>query len=164
MVSDDFTKVTFTCHLNLYSFNSLILREYLELLCNYDAMPKESDIRSMLEHVNYVIPFANLGEIVRKNLCKELSYFFDAIIKVVSGKISNFDAIITSMQQVAYNILFYRYFDCSNILLIELVVKLGQKDNDSNHIYYAKFIMIIINHFAKEIEVDRKEDTFDCWV
>lgn len=79
-------------------------------------------------------------------------------------KISNFNAITTSMQQITYDILFDRYFDLSNLFLNELVVKLENKENRSNIFIYARFIMIIINHFVKEIEINRKEDTIYCWV
>lgn len=40
----------------MYTLNSLILRDYLELPCNNcDVMPKEIDIKNMLEYVNYII-------------------------------------------------------------------------------------------------------------
>lgn len=126
LVSNDLSEVTFMCKGNEYKLTSLILRECLELPCNNcDAMPDETHIKNMRKSVNYTDHNANLGKIVRQNSRKEWIYFFDTIIKVFSGKISNFDAITTSMQQVAYNILFIRYFDLSNILLIELYAKLG---------------------------------------
>ena len=55
----------------------------------------------------------NFGEVARRYLRREWSYFFDSIIKVFSGKVSNFDAITTSMKLIAYSILYDKYFDLS---------------------------------------------------
>ena len=60
--------------------------------------PTKPDIRTMLHEINYALPDANLGKIVRKNLRKEWIYFFESFIKVFSGKISNFDAITYVIQ------------------------------------------------------------------
>ena len=59
--------------------------------------PYEQKIRTMLREIYYVEPNANLGKIVRNGCRKEWSYFYDSIINVFSGKISNFDAITTIM-------------------------------------------------------------------
>ena len=60
----------------------------------------------MLREINYVEPKANLGKIVRKNLTKEWSYFFDCLIKVFTEKISNFDAITQVVQEISYGVLY----------------------------------------------------------
>ena len=54
----------------------------------------------MLNEINYAVPDANLGKMVRKNLRKEWSYFFDSLIKVFSEKISNFDAVTYVIQKL----------------------------------------------------------------
>lgn len=68
------------------------------------------------------------------------------------------------MQQITYSILFNKYFDLDKLLLNEVIVKLGNKENKTNHIYNARFIMLVINHFVKETEINRMEDTLECWV
>ena len=47
----------------------------------------------MLNDINYAVTpsSVNLGEVSRRHLRREWSYFFDSIIKVFSGKVSNFD-------------------------------------------------------------------------
>ena len=82
---------------NLYSIKGDVLNSCLNLPANTHAKsPIELEIRIMLNEINYIAPDANLGKIVRKNLRKKWSYFFDSLIKIFSGKISNFD-VITSM-------------------------------------------------------------------
>ena len=74
----------------------------------------------MLNEINYVAPDVNLGKIVRKNLGKEWSYFFDSLIKVFSGKISNFDAITSVIQEIAYSILYNNFYNLGETMLIEI--------------------------------------------
>ena len=80
-----------------------------------------------------------------------------------SGKVSNFDAITTSMQLIAYSLLYDKYFDLSRVILTEIGSKLGNKESRANKIYFARFIMITINHLVKEVVLDRKEDKLNCW-
>ena len=94
---------------------------------------------------------------------REWSYFFDSIIKVFSIKVSNFDAITTSMQLIAYSMLYDKYFDLSRVILIEIGSKLGNKDSRAKKIYFSIFIMITINHLVKEVVLERKEDKLECW-
>ena len=91
--------ITFNLKGNSYSINGDVLNASLNLPANTHVIsPSEVDIRKMLNKINYVAPDANLGKIVRKNLRKEWSYFFDSLIKVFSGKIRNFDAITSVIQ------------------------------------------------------------------
>lgn len=101
----------------------------------------------MLEHVNYVVPDANLREIVIKILRKEWNYSFDVIIKVFY-KISDFDAITVSMQHIGYSVPFEKYFSPLFI----------------NKLIFMLFIMIVINHFIETIQVEKESDMFNCWV
>ena len=73
----------------------------------------------MLNKINYVTPDVNLGKIVRKNLRKEWSYFFDSLIKVFSGKISNFDSIIYVIQEIAYGILYNQFCNLGDTIINE---------------------------------------------
>ena len=91
--------ISFNLKGSLYSSNGDVLNSCLNFPANTHAIsPTEIDIRRMLNEINYDVPDANLGKIVRKNLRKEWSYFFDSLIKVFSGKISNFDAITSVIQ------------------------------------------------------------------
>ena len=83
--------ITFNLKGNQYSINGDVLRSYLHLPSNTHAKsPTETEIRLILNEINYVAPDANLGKIVKKNLRKELSYFLDSLIKVFSWKDKNF--------------------------------------------------------------------------
>ena len=65
---------------NSYSVNADILSTCLNLPADtHTTSPTENEIRTMLREINYDEPEANLGKIVRKNLRKEWSYFFDCI-------------------------------------------------------------------------------------
>ena len=98
--------ITFNLKGSLYSINEDVLNACLNLPANTHAKsPSESEIRKMLTEINYVIPDANLGKIVRKNLRKEWRYFFDSLIKGFFGKISNFNVITSVIQESAYGIL-----------------------------------------------------------
>ena len=107
---------------------------------------------------------ANLGKIVRKNLWKEWSYFFDSLIKVFSGKISNFDAITSVIQEIAYGVLYNHFHDLGELLIIEIGTKLGNIESRGKNIYYARFIMLIANHVAPNLIVDQPENKLICWV
>ena len=67
------------------------------------------------------------------------------------------------MQLIAYNILYDKYFDLRNLILTEIVLKLGNKESRVNRIYFARFIMMCINHLVKEVVLDRQEDKLNCW-
>ena len=141
--------ITFNLKGNLYSINGDVLNACLNLPANTHAKsPIELDIRKMLTEINYDVPDANLGKIVRKNLRKEWSYFFDSLIKVFSGKISNFDAITFVIQEIAYGILYNHFHDLGELIIIEIGIKLGNIESRSKNIYYARFIMLIANHVA----------------
>ena len=105
----------------------------------------------MLSDLNNVMTpsSVNLGEVSRRYLMRECSYFFDSIIKVFSGKVSNFDVITTSMQLTVYSVLYDKYFDLSKLILTEIELKLGNKESRVNKIYFARFIMITINHLVQ---------------
>ena len=82
----------------------------------------------MLRETNYAEPDAKLSEkIARKNNRKEWSYFYVSIIKIFSGKISNFDDIITVLQELAYEILYNHFHNIDALILNEIGCKLGKK-------------------------------------
>ena len=92
-----------------------------------------------------------------------MELLIDFIIKVFSGKVSNFDTIITSMQLISYSLMYDKYFDLSRVILTEIGSNLGNKESRANKIYFSRFIMININHLVKEVVLDRKEDKINCW-
>ena len=157
--------ITFNLKGNSYSINGDVLNASLNLPANTHAKsPSEVDIRKMLNEINYVVPDANLGKIVRKNLRKEWSYFFDSLIKVFSEKISNFDAITSVIQEIAYGVLYNHFHDLGELIIIEIGTKLGNIESRSKNIYYARFIMLIANHVAPNLVVDQPENQLVCWV
>ena len=79
----------------------------------------------MLSDLNYAVTPSSvyLGEVARRYLRREWSYFFDSIIKVFSQKVSNFDSITTSMQLISYSVLYDKYFDLSKLILTKIGLK-----------------------------------------
>ena len=118
----------------------------------------------MLNKINYDVPDANLGKIVRKNLRKEWSYLFDSLIKVFSGKISNFDDITSVIQEIAYGILYNHFYNIGETIIIEIGTNLVNIEYRSKNIYYVRFIMLIANHVAPNLVLDHPENKLACWV
>ena len=159
-------KISFICKGKPYTLSTAVLSDALRLPeNNCSSLASDEEIRQMLSDINYdVTPSSvNLGEVAKRHLRIEWRYFFNSIIKVFSGKVSNFDAITTSMQLIAYNILYDKYFDLSNLILTKIVLKLGNKESRVNKIYFFRFIMIAINHLVREIVLDREGDKLYCW-
>ena len=93
--------LTFNLKGNYYSINGDVLSTCLKLSVNTrTSSPNAIEIRVMLNEIKYVEPESNLGKIVRKNLRKKWSYFFDCLIKVFTGKINNFDVITKVVQEL----------------------------------------------------------------
>ena len=67
------------------------------------------------------------------------------------------------MQLIAYSVLYDKYSDLSKIILTEIGSKLGNKESRVNKIYFARFIMITINHLVREVVLDRENDKLNCW-
>ena len=118
----------------------------------------------MLIEINYVVPDANLGKIVRKNLRKEWGYFFDSLIKVFSGKIRNFNAITSVIQEIVYEILYNQFYNLGETVIIEIGTKLGNIESRSKNIYYARFIILLANNVAPTLVLDHPENQLACWV
>lgn len=69
-MSNNLSEVSFSYKGNQYILNSLILKECLELPCsNCDAMSSKSDIKNMLENINYVVLHAKSGKIIIEKGC-----------------------------------------------------------------------------------------------
>ena len=157
--------ISFNLKGNLYSINGDVLNTFLNLPNNtHTKSPTETEIRIMLNEINYVVPNANLGKIVRKNLRKKWSYFFDSLIKVFSGKISNFDAITSMIQEIDYGILYNHFHNLRETIIIEIRTNLGNIESRSKNIYYARFILLIANHVAPTLVLDHTENQLACWV
>ena len=163
---EDANEISLICKGKSFNLSTSILGNALRLPeNNFSSLASDEEVRQMLNDINYVVTRSsvNSGEVARRHLRREWSYFFDSIIKVFSGKVSNFDAITTSMQLIAYSILYDKYFDLSNLILIKIGLKLGNKESRANKIYFARFIMITINHLVGEVILDRAEDKLNCW-
>ena len=153
--------ITFNLKGNSYSINGDVLNACLNLPANTHT---KVDSRKMFTEINYSFPNAILGKIVRKNLRKEWSYFFDSLIKVFFGKISNFDDITSVIQEIAYGVLYNHFHDLRELIIIEIGTNLGNIESRSKNIYYAKFIMLIANHVVPNLVVDQPENQLACWV
>ena len=162
---EDANEISFICKGKSYNLSTSVLCNALRLPeNNCSALASDEEVRHMLNDINYAMTSSvNLGEVARRHLRREWSYFFDSIIKVFSGKVSNFDAITTTMQLIAYSILYDKYFDLSNLILTEIVLKLGNKESRTNKIYFSRFIMLAINHLVGEVILDREDDKLNCW-
>ena len=70
-----------------------------------DRLPNDNEILRMLRDMHYNGDMSNLGQILRRHMRKEWSFLCDSIIKVFSGKVSNYDAFTMSMQTISMIIL-----------------------------------------------------------
>ncbi|KAK1403156.1 hypothetical protein POM88_002761 [Heracleum sosnowskyi] len=120
--------ITFVLQGKEHVINSDIISACLNLP-NNSRLEKHSDtdIVNMLNLINYVLLTDNLSKIQRKGMVKEWSFFFDAILKVFSGKISNYDAVTFSMLDIAYMLLSDSFYNLGSLILYELGAKLGNK-------------------------------------
>ena len=161
----EYNSIAFTLKSDNYTLTTDILSVCLSLAENnqHDSLTKQQ-IRTMLREINYAQPDANLGKIVREGCRKEWIYFYDSIIKVFYGKISNFDVVTTVMQELAYAIL-YNHFHYKNALIFNKIgCKLGMKESRSNSIYYYRFIMLVANHVAPILMISKPKENLTCWV
>ena len=150
---------------NLYSINGDVLNSCLNLPANtHVKSPTEPKIRIMLNKINYVVLDANLGKIVMKNLGKKWSFFFDSLIKVFSGEITNFDYITSVIQEIAYDILYNHFYNLGETILNKIGAKLGNIESRNKNIYYARFIMLTANHVAPTLGLDHPGNQLSCWV
>ena len=93
-------EISFICKGKPYPLSTVALSDILRLPeNNCSSLASDEEVRQILSDINYVVTpsSVNLGEVSRRHLRREWSYFFNSIIKVFSGKVSNFDVITTSM-------------------------------------------------------------------
>ena len=57
---------------------------------------------------------------------------------------SNFDAFTTSMQNIVFMLLNDKYYNIGEIVMFEIASKLGTFEKRNKHIYFARYIMLII--------------------
>ena len=163
---EEANEISFICKGKSYNLSTSVLGNALRLPeNNCSSLASDEEVRQMLIDINYAMTpsSVNLGEVARRHLKKEWSYLFDSIIKVFSEKVSNFDVVTTSMQLIAYSILYDKYFDLSNLILTEIVLKLENKESRTNKIYFARFSMIAIKHLVGKVILDREDDKLNCW-
>ncbi|KAK1356234.1 hypothetical protein POM88_049490 [Heracleum sosnowskyi] len=122
----------------------------------------DSDVVNMLNSINYALPTSNLSKIQRRCKVKEWSFFFDAILKVFSGKISNYDAVTFSMLDISHMLLSDSYYNLGSLILFELGAKLGNKVqnkrfledlNRMNHNNEVQLVYLPIINAAQEEQV-----------
>ena len=65
----------------------------------------DTDVVNMLNSLGYSLDTSSLGGIKRWGLRKEWSFLSDAFIKLFSVKISDFDAIISTLINMLYMLL-----------------------------------------------------------
>ena len=118
----------------------------------------------MLRDMHYNGDLSNLGQILRRHMRKEWSFLCDTFIKVFSGKVSNYDAFTMSMQTMFHMLLTDEYFNICDLVLYEIVAKLGPHVDRPRNIYFARFLMIIANHLVKNLVIAQPDNTLDCWL
>ena len=67
------------------------------------------------------------------------------------------------MHLIPYNLLYDEYFTLSNVIINVIEAKLGKVASRENNIYFARFIMMCINHLVKKVELDSATDQLPCW-
>ena len=145
--------LTFNLNGKSYSIDGDVLSTCLNFFANtHTSSPTETEIKVMLNDINYVELESNLGKIVRKKLRKEWSYFFDCIIKVFIEKISNFDVITQVVQEIAYGVLFNHFHNLGDTIFNGTGFELGNTESRHKNIYFARFIMLLTIHVAPEME------------
>ena len=141
--------LTFNLKGNSYSVNADVLSACLYLpVDTHTASPTKTEIRTMLGELNYDEPEANLGKIVRKNLRKEWSYFFDCLIKVFTGKICKFDAITQVVQKIAYGVIYNHFHKLGETIIGEIGFQLCNTESRPKNIYFARFFMLLAKNIA----------------
>lgn len=146
--------ISFTLKNSSYIVNANLMNTCLKIPdYNSTASPTDDEIRSMLRSMNYNLDSSNLCQIKRKGLRREWSFLCDDFIKAFSGKISNFDAITTTMLELLYCLLNDKYYNFGELVIAEISAKLGSKENRQKNIYYARFIMLMTNKIADELVI-----------
>ena len=148
-----------------YNINGETVRAALKLPRNStDRVPTDDEIVRMLRDMHYNGDLSNLGQILRRHIRKEWSFLCNSFIKVFSGKVSNYDAFTMSMQTMFHMLLTDEYFNIGDLVLFEIVAKLGPHEDRPRNIYFARFLMIIANHLVKNLATTQPDNTLDCWV
>ena len=163
----DSTSKTLSVSINgtSYNINGETVRAALHLPKNStDRLPSDSEIVSMLRDMHYNGDLSCLGQILRRYMRKEWSFLCDSFIKVFSGKVSNYDAFTMSMQSMFYMLMTDDYYNIGDLVLFEIVAKLGPHEGRPNNVYFARFLMMIANHLVKNLVIAQPENKLDCWV
>ena len=125
---------------NTYAITGETVPKALKLLENStDRVPDDLEIVRMLVDMNYNGDMYNFGQIYRRCIRNKWTFLCDSIIKAFSGKVSNFDAFTTSIQVIAYMLFTADYFNIGELVLYEIVAKLGPHEKRTKNIYFARF-------------------------
>ena len=126
-----------------------------------NRLPNDNEILQMLRDMHYNGDMSNLGQILRRHMRKKWSFLCDSIIKVFSGKVSNYDAFTMSIQVIAHMMLTDDYFNIGELVLFEIVAKLGHPEGRAKNIYFARFLMIIVNYLVKNLVITQPDNKLD---
>ena len=149
----------------IYNIDGETVRVSVKLPRNStDRVPNDNEIVRMLRDMHYNGDLSNLGHILRRHMRKEWSFLCDSFIKVFSGKVSNYDAFTMSMQTMLHMLLTDDYFNIGDLVLYEIIAKLGPHEDRPKNIYFARFLMIIANHLIKNLVIAQPDNKLDCWV
>lgn len=125
---------------------------HLPVSVNFENVPSDDNVRTMLSELGYNGPLDNMSQLNRSFLRKEWSFFFDQIAKCFTGKCSSFQQITSVTSHIAYSLLYDRVINIGSIILSQMCIKLGSRDQNRKMVYYHRFMQLFINHFIPDVE------------
>ena len=141
---------------NSHTISADVVNEVLQLPReNLVAAPTEEQFRELLMAIGYSDDIEGLAKLDRKFLRMEWSFFFDALTKVFSAKTGGYNAIISLVLKIAYAVLKNINIDIGELILNELMDKVGNRTFRSK-IYYPRFIQLIIEHQTGGVSSTRR--------
>ncbi|KAL8114648.1 hypothetical protein AgCh_021492 [Apium graveolens] len=157
--------ITLTIKGNELCINSDVIKACFKIPdYNVTSPYNDTDITNMLNSMHYALPTSKLSDIRRMGLRKEWSFMCDVVTKVFSGKVSNFDSVNISMLNMLYMLVTDKFYNFSDLVLFELVFKLGELAKRGKNVYYARFFMLLANHLCEEIVLENPNNKLVCWV
>lgn len=104
-------------------------------------------LQIMMASLGYEKSLAKMGDLFRKHLRKEWSFFFDCITKAFSNKCSNFDTLPILSQQIGYALIHSTHFDYAKTILCFI----GDRMTDDSYcVYFPRFVQLIYSFCTEE--------------
>jgi len=164
VVDLDAQTISFDLQQSRFVITPALLETVLRLPANNtNEPPSDVQIREMLVETGYVCSdpnTINLNTIEKKGYRKEWSYFFDTIIKVFSGKVSNFNSITRPMLNIGHSLIYGTYFNMGEVIFYEIASKL--ETTERKNVYFARFLQLCINNIAQEKGIIFAGETQEC--